>query len=232
MKRSVHRDQIWDKEESKWKHRNFERDLYLREVLKLKGKILEIGPGYGSVMKTAGAKNDVEMFGIDVSPNLVEKLIAKQLNVICGDALDMPFCDNFFDAVVCDQLLEHIVDQTKFMNEVKRVLKTNGTLIVMTPNKYIYRMLMYISNIKNGIFEFLLLKNPTPGHVGELSFEQLGLLAQKYFILERMEPVNVYLSPKILNKFKFLAIDSLLVAKKPLLHNGENDDFFISPQIL
>ena len=37
------------------------------------------------------------------------------------------------------------------MKEIKRVLKSGGKLILTTPNKWIYRFFMYLSNLKNWI---------------------------------------------------------------------------------
>ena len=39
----------------------------------------------------------------------------------------LPFCDNSFDEVKAQSLLEHITDIVFFMNEVHRVLKPNGS---------------------------------------------------------------------------------------------------------
>ena len=44
------------------------------------------------------------------------------------------FNDNFFDIVVAGEVIEHILDTDFFFNEIKRVLKSNGFLILSTPN--------------------------------------------------------------------------------------------------
>ena len=45
----------------------------------------------------------------------------------------MPFEDNFFDFILCNHVLEHIVDDTKAMKELYRVLKRKGTAILQVP---------------------------------------------------------------------------------------------------
>ena len=45
----------------------------------------------------------------------------------------MPFEDNFFDFILCNHVLEHIVDDTKAMKELYRVLKRKGIAILQVP---------------------------------------------------------------------------------------------------
>ncbi|MCB4808890.1 methyltransferase domain-containing protein [Tamlana sp. 62-3] len=43
--------------------------------------------------------------------------------------------DNYFDTIICYHILEHIVDDSKAMSELYRVLKPNGTVLIQTPFK-------------------------------------------------------------------------------------------------
>lgn len=51
-----------------------------------------------------------------------------------GDALDLPFPDDHFDAVVASEVLEHIPDDMRAMRELLRVLKPGGRLAVTVPS--------------------------------------------------------------------------------------------------
>ncbi|RIJ50802.1 class I SAM-dependent methyltransferase [Maribellus luteus] len=42
---------------------------------------------------------------------------------------------NYFDYVVCFQLIEHVEDTLTLLKEIKRVLKKDGELLISTPNK-------------------------------------------------------------------------------------------------
>lgn len=44
-----------------------------------------------------------------------------------------PLEDNMFDSVVTFQVLEHVPDNRKFLSEIHRVLKDNGTLLLTAP---------------------------------------------------------------------------------------------------
>lgn len=45
----------------------------------------------------------------------------------------MPFADGHFDCVLASEVMEHIADPFRFASEVKRVLKTGGTLVLTVP---------------------------------------------------------------------------------------------------
>jgi len=49
------------------------------------------------------------------------------------DLTDIQFKDNFFDYVIANHVLEHILDDTKAMSEIYRILKPGGTGILQVP---------------------------------------------------------------------------------------------------
>ena len=58
------------------------------------------------------------------------------LKLINGTALQLPFSNRSFDVIIIQDVIEHLTDISDFYSEVKRVLKTNGTIYLSTPNKY------------------------------------------------------------------------------------------------
>ncbi|HUA20635.1 MAG TPA: methyltransferase domain-containing protein [Bryobacteraceae bacterium] len=53
-----------------------------------------------------------------------------------------PYCDEFFDTIVCCEVLEHLQrDPMHMMSEINRVLKQHGTLVLTTPNAVSLRAL-------------------------------------------------------------------------------------------
>ncbi|QIY83282.1 class I SAM-dependent methyltransferase [Chryseobacterium sp. NEB161] len=52
-----------------------------------------------------------------------------------ADILDLPFADNSFDVIVCNHVLEHIVEDRKAMSELYRVMKPGGWGILQVPMK-------------------------------------------------------------------------------------------------
>lgn len=121
--------------------------LYLRhlfayeEVLKFLDKrfhVLEIGfgEGYGTGLLSRHLNS---IISLDVNEKAVEYANEKYGNENCsfvhykGDTL--PFPENKFDAVISFQVVEHIEDDRRFINEIYRVLKKGKKAILTTPNR-------------------------------------------------------------------------------------------------
>jgi SAM-dependent methyltransferase len=58
-------------------------------------------------------------------------------NVLIKDGL-LPLGDGEIDVVICDWVLEHIVDVASFTREIDRVLKTGGFFCARTPHSFSY----------------------------------------------------------------------------------------------
>lgn len=70
---------------------------------------------------------------IDLFPNRVGFDIAEGKGVdVVGDAHDLPFEDEKFDMIVCNELLEHLHTPQKAVSEMRRILKKEGRLILTT----------------------------------------------------------------------------------------------------
>lgn len=103
--------------------------LILQELIKYeKGQLLEISPGDLRLWTQIKKLNQFEMYGCDI---------------VCNDASikycnlntdNIPFNDEFFDYVVCCEVIEHIQNPWKLINQIKRVLRSEGRLIITTPN--------------------------------------------------------------------------------------------------
>lgn len=52
---------------------------------------------------------------------------------LVSDITEIPAPDASFDAILCSEVLEHIPEPTHALDEFKRLLKTNGTLILTAP---------------------------------------------------------------------------------------------------
>jgi SAM-dependent methyltransferase len=49
------------------------------------------------------------------------------------DITNIEYPEETFDVIICNHVLEHIIDDGKAMGEFKRVLKSGGVLIIMVP---------------------------------------------------------------------------------------------------
>lgn len=114
----------------------------LSEHLDFKGKkILDMGCGFGLhslIFSFYGA----EVVGMDMNTerlNVLNDLVneignVKVFGVFCS-ALEMPFKNEKFDIVYCNQFISHVSDFTGAVNEAKRILKKDGILVLCDTNK-------------------------------------------------------------------------------------------------
>lgn len=98
-------------------------------------RILDIGCGTGETLTFL--KNlypKAKLYGIDISNRAV--MYSKQRGhwrIQKASANTLPFKNNFFDAVLYLDVLEHIKDDAKAISEAKRVLKSKGVIIITAP---------------------------------------------------------------------------------------------------
>ena len=93
------------------------------------------GVGYGCFILSTAAR---EVIGIDKSPEAVEyakrNFSTPKIKFEVADILSMPFAMESFDLAVAFEIFEHVKDSSKFLNELKRIVKKNGKIILSTPN--------------------------------------------------------------------------------------------------
>lgn len=101
-------------------------------------KVADFGCGDG-VLTYELYKNEAECYGVDLSDDAIK--YAKQKHRSLGSkaffcvesCTDTHFNDEFFDAVISSDVIEHLSDPKRLLSEVYRVLKPNGVAIISTP---------------------------------------------------------------------------------------------------
>ena len=80
---------------------------------------------------------DIELFGIDYNPLRVTR--AQELEGVAGllqgSLSCLPFSSETFDIILCNQVLEHIYDDLLALQELNRILRPRGLLILGVPNE-------------------------------------------------------------------------------------------------
>jgi SAM-dependent methyltransferase len=97
--------------------------------------ILEVGGGQGGLTALLYPRSQVT--NIDLNPEYAQAPCnqQKQVHFLCGDATELPFENNSFDAVTMFDVLEHIPDHQKAVSEALRVLRPDGFILISTPNE-------------------------------------------------------------------------------------------------
>lgn len=96
--------------------------------------VLDVGCGTGTVIELLHEKYpDAHYVGLDLTPDMIAVAQAKSLNgcgFVVGDAEDLPFPANSFDAVLSSNSFHHYPNPEKFFAGVARVLRPGGRLIL------------------------------------------------------------------------------------------------------
>ena len=96
-------------------------------------KVIEIGSGYGALAKIISSDSQYSYYGFE--PNITRANVCQNygLNVsncfFSSDAVDFSA-----DAIVIDNVLEHVLEPKKLIATAVKVLNNQGILIVIVPN--------------------------------------------------------------------------------------------------
>lgn len=105
--------------------------------------LIDFGCGDGGILDIL--KNNIQYTGIDISPtqlNYAKKrartLGKKNAQFHIGDILDLKIKDNSFDSAIACDVVEHVLSTEKLFNELKRVVKKNGYIIISIPHEALW----------------------------------------------------------------------------------------------
>ena len=107
----------------------------LCQILKLpaKGWLLDGGGGTGRVSSHLKALTG-NIVVSDLSLRMLKKARLKKVNPVLAHAEDLPFPDAFFDRVLVVDALHHFCDQQEAIEDLLRVLKPGGRLVIEEPD--------------------------------------------------------------------------------------------------
>lgn len=130
-----------------------------RIISSLKGKVLEVGVGTGKNLKYYS--KDVNVTGVDISPGMLNraikesKKIKRNFSLIQMDAENLKFKDNSFDTIVCTFVFCSVPDPVKGLEEIRRVCKSNGKIVMMEHVLSKNKLVAFLQHVHNPIMRFL-----------------------------------------------------------------------------
>jgi SAM-dependent methyltransferase len=99
-----------------------------------RGRLLDVGCAAGFLLDTARS-DGWQVAGVELSPAMADHAEKRLgLAVHRGELAAAGFADASFDAVTFCDSIEHMTDPLGALAEARRVLRSNGTLLVMTQN--------------------------------------------------------------------------------------------------
>lgn len=142
--------------------------------------VLDAGCGTGRHLRGLAGIPGVKYFGIDTKQEDLDKAAAS-LTEIPGveagncqikkaDIRRLPFADDFFDCVICSEVLEHIPEHEQAIKELVRVLKPTGLLVISVPRYFPEKICWLLSRAY---------RNEEGGHVRIYKKEQITKLLEK-----------------------------------------------------
>jgi len=130
------------------------------------------GNGYGTaMMREQGAAS---VAGVDLAWDAVRQASAFHATAgagfLLGSALALPFADAAFDLFVSLETIEHIEDDRAYVDEARRVVKSDGIFLCSTPNRQVLNPGRSLTD-----------KPFNPFHVREYTVGELDALLRRAF---------------------------------------------------
>lgn len=139
------------------------------------GRVLDAGCGEGFVIDYLRKQNpSIQFTGVDTRAEAItyaRSMLDDDVRLRVGSIYKLPFSDNSFDAVLCNEVLEHLDDPLRALDEMKRV--TRRHVLISVPREPIFRLL-------NDLGQVLGL-SPDPGHVNFWTRRSFEHLINKHF---------------------------------------------------
>lgn len=136
-------------------------------------KILSLGSGNGSDLWFVSNRNLV--YALDSSPTAIAEACA---NGLIGAVADLeqplPFADATFDVVVAKDIIEHLIAPDFLLQEINRVLKSSGRLVLSVPNHFFLPFRLRLLFGGNLIWKSLL-------HDHRVHFEEWNYMHLRFF---------------------------------------------------
>jgi ubiquinone/menaquinone biosynthesis C-methylase UbiE len=182
-------------------------------ILKLLGvqkeeRVIELGCGAGNILEQVICD---DRWGVDLSDRMlrlaharfaVGKTTREQLNVQLlkenVECLSPRIPVQSFDKVYCSEVLEHTEYPEAVILEMKRIVKSGGTIVISIPNE------RFIKNAKQALYTFGIFRFLFPGmskamasewHIHDFSLQKLREITEKHLKEERVVRIPFFFAP-------------------------------------
>jgi dolichol-phosphate mannosyltransferase len=91
-------------------------------------RVLDVGCGSSRIIGSG------TLVGLDIALPKLRYARRFQNPLVHGSIFELPFVDASFDCVICSEVVEHVPADERVFNELERVLKPGGRLILGTPD--------------------------------------------------------------------------------------------------
>lgn len=146
--------------------------------LNITGRILDLGCHSGDRTNLIYQTTQSEVYGLDISEKSIVYARNRfpKLKFVCNDFPEqVPFADNYFQALTAFDVMEHMPDTPRVLAEVKRLLVPGGYFVVGVPNEnFLFKAVWFFwTKLKGQVWEGV--------HVHDFKTEGFGLFDQAGF---------------------------------------------------
>jgi len=99
-------------------------------------RVLEAGGGVGMYAAQIRRRYRAQVALFDIEAARVAQARAATPHALVADALHLPYAAGRFDTVLSNEVLEHVGDDRRALQELLRVLKPGGRAVIFCPNRW------------------------------------------------------------------------------------------------
>ncbi len=158
----------------------------------IRTRALEIGCGEGFFL--GSISGTTETWAVEANPEVAQRARSRIGRVLIGDFESMrhELPKAYFDLVICNDVIEHMIDHDRFLHQIKEHIAPGGCLVGSIPNVRYYK----------NMFEFLLEKDWHYRDSGTLDITHVRFFTEKSFLfslkksgysIERFSGINAYI---------------------------------------
>jgi len=170
------------------------KDYWIKSILSLLDKkpkkILDYGCGTGILCPYIKAKFNSSYTGIDISKDMLKLAKAKfpEAKLLQMDGESLKFKPNSFDAVIVFGSLHHVPDPKKAVMEIRKVLSSNGVLLISEPTSN-----RFIGALRKQFYKSK--KHFSPSHKSFLHHELILLIKNHGFKIKEIRHFGLFAFP-------------------------------------
>ena len=118
-----------------WRSGQDRRLDMIRRWVDLSGRILDDGCGLGTYLEAFAPFSD-RRFGLEIELERARQALLRADGIVQAAGEYLPFAADSFDAVLSNEVIEHVEDDAQAVSEMVRVTRPGGRIVIFCPNRF------------------------------------------------------------------------------------------------